>query len=66
MGDRLATIDIGRKLGGCAVPLLGGLGRDLPPYQPSGILVYTAVCPQQTWAENLGVVPLGGGSRVPI
>jgi len=43
MGDRLATIDIGRKVGGllCIFPWgkLGphltqcGLGRGLPPYQ---------------------------------
>jgi len=43
MGDRLATIDMGRKEVGAAVPLsVGkmsphltqcGLGRDLPPYQ---------------------------------
>ena len=44
MGDRLATIDMGRKLmGGCAAPVFGGelglhltqcrLDRGLPPYQ---------------------------------
>jgi len=42
MGDRLATIDTGRKLGAGVVPLLGelgphliqcGLGRGLPSYQ---------------------------------
>jgi len=45
MGDRLATIDVGRKLGamGCAPPFGGAgagsyltqycLGRGLPPYQ---------------------------------
>ena len=43
MGDRLATVDIGRKMLGAAVPLsvveLGPhlthcrLGRGLPPYQ---------------------------------
>jgi len=46
MGDRLATIDIGRKVGGAAVPLsleeLGlhltqwRLGRGLSLYQVSG------------------------------
>jgi len=45
MGDRLATIDMGRKLGGAALPPFLGkeelgphltqcrLGRGLPPYQ---------------------------------
>ena len=43
MGDRLVTIDMGRKVGGGAVPLSVGeagfpsntvwLGRVLPPYQ---------------------------------
>ena len=122
MGDRLATIDMGRKLG--AVPPfwvgeLGphltqcGLDRGLPSYQvaswyiqafghnthgrrkvgggccalfsvrgagspsntmslgprptslPSGILIYPAVWPQQTWAENWGgSAPLGKESWV--
>ena len=45
MGDRLATMDTGRKVGVCCAPFHGGaglvsilrtlrrLGRDLPPYQ---------------------------------
>jgi len=39
MGDRLATIDMGRKVGGCSVPFRGGVGphltqgRGLPSYQ---------------------------------
>jgi len=42
MGDHLATIDIGRKVGGYSAPFRGGscvpikkcrLGRGLPPYQ---------------------------------
>jgi len=40
MGDRLATIDMGREDGGAVMPLLGegagsqcGLGRSLLPYQ---------------------------------
>jgi len=42
MGDRLATIDMGRKVGGLLCPFLGelgphltqcGFGRDLPPYE---------------------------------
>ena len=56
MGDRLATIDMGRKLGSCA-PLgeLGPhltqccLGRGLPTIQPFG----------QAWAENWGLCPFG-------
>jgi len=67
---RLATIDIGRKLG--AVSLLGGaethviqrcLGRGLPPYQvQSGILVHPPVWPQRTLVENWGCcAPLAEG-----
>ena len=33
---------------------------------PSDILSHAAIWPQQTWAENLGCVPLGRGSWVPI
>jgi len=64
MGDRLATIDMGRKLG--AVPLLGGgTGSTCntmrpgprPTFVPSGILT---VWPQQTWAEIGGYAPWGG------
>jgi len=43
MGDRFATIDMGRKVGGCCAPFRGeeldphltqcGLGRGLSPYQ---------------------------------
>jgi len=60
MGDRLATIDMGRKLG--AVPLFGGEGagsssntmspKPTPISVPSGILIHPAVRPQQIWAEN--------------
>ena len=59
-GDRLATIDMGRKLGeGCA-PLgeghLGphltqcGQGRGLPPYHVASW--YPAMWAQQTWAKK--------------
>jgi len=63
MGDRLATIDMGRKLG--AVPLLrGGAWSSCntmrpgprPTFVPSGILIHPAVWPQQTWAK------IGGGA----
>ena len=70
-GDRLATIDMGQKLGGCA-PLFGrGVAgsscntvwpKPRPTFVPSGILIHPAVWPQQTWAENWGGLwpPLGG------
>jgi len=59
MGDRLATTNMGRKLGGC-VPYGGEAGSACntmwpgprPTFIPSGILIHPAVCPQQTWAEN--------------
>ena len=74
MGDRLATIDMDRKLG--AVPLWT---RDswVPIYNtmwpgprpislPSGIFVHPAVWPQQTRAENWGLCPsVGGGAGSP-
>ena len=65
--SRLATTDIGRKLG--AVPLRGGAGSPSntmsPGWRstclPSGILIHPAVWPQQTWAENWGCcAPFGG------
>ena len=62
MGDRLATIDIGRKLGeGCA-PFLGSwvagshnvaLGEAY--LRTMWILIHPAVWPQQTWAEASSV-----------
>ena len=69
--SRLATIDMSQKLAGGSTPFWGGelvphltqsrLGRGLPPYLPSGILFHAAICPQQIWAENLGLCPFGGG-----
>jgi len=66
MGDRLATIDMGQKLG--TVPLLGELGPHVtvwpgpsPTFLPSGILVYPAIWPQQTWAKNWGQCHFFGG-----
>jgi len=64
-GNRLATIDTGRKVGS-AVPLLGGAGSPSntmlsgprPTSLPSGILIHPAVWPQQVWTENQAVVPL--------
>ena len=57
MDDRLATVDVGRKL---AVPLFRGVGFPFntispgprPTSVPSGILTHPAVWPQRTWAEN--------------
>jgi len=68
MGDRLATIDMGRELG--AVPLLGeGAGSPCktmrlglrPNFVPSGMLIHPAVLLQQTGAEICGgCAPWGG------
>jgi len=73
MGNRLATIDTGRKVGGSggAVPLyMGRAGspsnKMWPGSRPTsvlnGILIHPAIWPQQTWAENWGICPffLGG------
>jgi len=68
--SRLATIDMGRKVGGLLCPLLGR-AESLSPSNtmshgprptsvPSGILIHPAVSPQQTWAENWGVCPFWG------
>jgi len=74
MGDRLATIDMGQKVGG-AMPLLGVVGSPSntmlsgprPTSVPVGILIHPAVRLQQIWAENWGVCPLfWGWSSVPI
>jgi len=67
---RLATIDMGQKLGG-AVPffLAGGAGSPIEHkvawaeaylHIPSGILVHPgSVWPQRTLAENWGIQPFG-------
>jgi len=69
--SRLATIDMGQKLGVCAPfwPWGGGagspsntiycLGRGLPPYQLSGILIHPAIWPSYM-DRKLGSVPLWG------
>ena len=70
----LATIDMGRKTGGCA-PFRGrGAGYPSntmslglrPTSLASDILIHPAIWPQQTWAKHLGSAPLGRGSWVPI
>ena len=62
MGDRLATTDMGWKLG--AVPLLGVVARSpsntmwpgpRPTSVPSGTLINSAIWPQQTWAKKWGL-----------
>jgi len=60
MGDRLAKIGMGRKVG-AAVPLYvrrswspsNTMSPWVPISIPSGILIHPAVWPQQTWAEKL-------------
>jgi len=66
--SRLATIDMGRKLGGGCAPLgrEGGspsnnVARAEAYPLPSGILIHPAVWPQQTWAKNWGLCPFWGG-----
>jgi len=56
MGDYLATIDMGRKVGGCCAPFRGGAGSPSntmwpgprPTSVPSGILIHPTVWPQYT------------------
>jgi len=61
MGDRLATIDMGRKFGGCSFLGEGELGPHVtmqpgprPIFVPSGIFIHPAVWLQQTWAKIWG------------
>jgi len=69
MGDRLATIDMGRKER-TAVPLSGAAGSPsntmspgpMTTSIPSGIFIHPTAWPPQTWAENWGCcAPLGEG-----
>ena len=64
MGDRLATIDIGRKLG--AVPLWEEMGPYLTPsFVPSDILIHPAATTDM--GRKLGcVLLLGRVSGIPI
>jgi len=51
MGNRLATIDMGRKVGGCRAPFGGkdlGSPGPRPTSLPSGILIHPTVWPQYT------------------
>jgi len=74
MGDRLTTIDIGRKVEGAAEPLsVGGAGSSsntMWPWAeaysiPNGILIHPAVWLQQIWAENWGAVAFYRGDLGP-
>jgi len=72
MGDRLATTDMGQKLGGCAPFGSGGVGSPCntmwpgpkPTFVQSGILIHRVVWTQQTWAKiwGWGLCPLGDGA----
>ena len=72
--SRLATIDMGQKLGGGSAPFLGGGSVSpsntmspgaRPTSVPSGILIHPVVWRQQTWAENWGLCPFGAGPGSP-
>ena len=73
--SRLATIDMGRKLGGGSAPILrrgaGSPSNTKSPGPrrtsiPSGILIHPAIWQQQIWAENWRLCPFeGGGARFP-
>jgi len=68
--SRLATIDMGQKLGASALFLGRGAGSQSNTmslgsrltFLPSGILIHRATWPQQIWAENWGLCPFGGGN----
>jgi len=70
MGDRLATVDMDRKLGACA-PLgdespCNTMWSGLRPITlPSSMLIRAAVSPQQTWPK-LGLCPFWEGSWICI
>ena len=65
---RLATEDMGRKVGLCRLFWGRGAGSPSstmwpgprPTSTPNAILIHPAVWPQQTWAENCGVCRLFG------
>jgi len=72
MGDRLATIEIGRKLGTVHpflrqswAPSNTMSSGTRPTSIPSGILIYPALWPQRTWAENWGLCPFWGSCVSP-
>jgi len=66
--NRLATIGVGRKVGGDAAVPLSGAGGSLSNSVASGVLINTAVWPQYMGRKvGLAVLLLFGvGSWVPI
>jgi len=73
MGDRLATIDMSRKLGAASLfegraglPSNTMWAGPRPTFVPNGILIHPAVWPQQTWTEIGGCAPLGEEELGPI
>ena len=74
IGDRLATIDMGRKWerglcllsGGARAPSNTMPAGPRPTSVPSGILIHPTILQQQTWVENLGgLCPFFWGGLVP-
>jgi len=72
--SRLAAINMGQKFWGLRPPLgRAERGPHLthscpgprPTSIPSAILIHASIWPQQIWAENWGLYPLGRGSWVP-
>jgi len=61
MGDCLATVVMGRKVGCCCAPV----AWLRPTSVPSGILIHPPIWPQYTWAEQWGAaVPLFFGGEL--
>jgi len=64
----VATIDTGRKEGGCCAPFSLGAGSPCDTMWPgprstsvpSGVFIHPAVCPQKRMGRKLGAVPLLG------
>jgi len=74
MGDRLATVDMGRKVGagvffpwGSWIPLNTMWPGPRTTSVPNGILIHSAVWPQWTWIEKwITALPLFlGGAGFP-
>ena len=65
MGDRLATMDMDRKVGRAGSPSSTMSHGPRPASLPSGILIHPAVLPQGAWAENWRCALLGEGKLGP-
>ena len=72
--SRLATIDMGQKLGGVVMPFFLGVAGSIsnteshgprPTSMPTGILVHPAVWQQRTSAENKILCPFRGAELGP-